>query len=282
MRGCNNFCSYCVVPYLRGRERSRDHHDIAREINSLTSQGVKDITLLGQNVNSYSDGELDFPGLLTRLCELTEIARLRFTTSHPKDVTTELLGVMASQPRVCNWLHLPVQSGSNRILRLMNRDYNREHYLELVSSARDSIPELSITTDIMVGFPSESEDEFLETLDLVERVRFDFAYMFMYSTREGTKAAELESLPIDVEKKRLERLIDLQNSVTRAKNELLVGTEVEILVEGECKKGDYSGYGKTRNNKVVLVNEPVHTGELVQVKVLGLSGWTPWGERVNG
>lgn len=281
MRGCNNFCSYCIVPYLRGRERSRSHEDIIREMELLAREGVKEVTLLGQNVNSYWDGGLDFPALLAELCRIPEIHRIRFTTSHPKDVTSRLLNIMSSQPKLCNWLHLPVQSGSNRILKLMNRKYSREQYLDLITMARNSIPELSITTDIMAGFPGESQEDFSETVDLMERARFDFAYMFMYSEREGTRAAELEDLPLDVKKGRLKHIIGIQNRITREQNALLIGKEVEILAEGECKKGNYDGYGKTKSNKVVLFKGPYKKGELVRVKVLGLNGWTPWGEIVN-
>lgn len=282
MRGCNNFCSYCVVPYLRGRERSRDHRDIIREAGELADEDVKEITLLGQNVNSYWDGRLDFPSLLDELCKISRIERIRFTTSHPKDVTPRLLETMSSQPKICNWLHLPVQSGSDRVLKLMNRGYSREQYLDLINMARNSIPGLSITTDVIVGFPGESEDDFIQTVDLIERVRFDFAYMFMYSEREGTKAAELKDLPLDVKKRRLKHIIDLQNRITREQNSLLVGKEVEILIEGNCKKGNYDGYGKTENNKVVLFRGRSKVGELVRVRVLGLSGWTPWGEVADG
>lgn len=281
MRGCNNFCSYCVVPYLRGRERSRDHKDIVREANLLAREGVKEVTLLGQNVNSYNDGELDFSSLLLELCRISAIERIRFTTSHPKDVTSKLLKIVGSQPKLCNCLHLPVQSGSNRILRSMNRGYSREQYLDLISAARDIIPELSLTTDVMVGFPGETKQDFLQTVDLMEKVRFDFAYMFMYSKREGTKAAELEDLPVDVEKERLKHIIDLQNRITREQNALLVDRDTEILVEGKCRRGNYDGYGKTKSNKVVLFNGNSEIGEVVRVKVLGLSGWTPWGEIVN-
>lgn len=282
MRGCNNFCSYCVVPYLRGRERSRNHKDIMKEAELLARKKVKEITLLGQNVNSYNDGKFGFPALLTQLCGIPGIERMKFTTSHPKDVTSDLLRIMGSEPKLCNCLHLPVQSGSNRILKLMNRRYSREQYLDLVAEARRLIPELSLTTDIMVGFPGETEDDFLETVDLMKEVRFDFAYMFMYSKREGTKAAELEDLPIDARKKRLKYIIDLQNAVTKEQNGLLIGRKVEILVEGECKKGDYNGYGRTKSNKVVLFRGAAGTGELVHVEVLGLSGWTPWGKMTDG
>ncbi|KPJ49739.1 hypothetical protein AMJ40_04820 [candidate division TA06 bacterium DG_26] len=282
MRGCNNFCSYCVVPYLRGRERSRPHGDIIRETEALTEQGVKEITLLGQNVNSYRDGTVDFPGLLEKLCGLSRIERIRFTTSHPKDVSVDLFRVMGSKSKVCNWLHLPVQSGSNRILELMNRRYSREQYLGLVAAARGCVQELSVTTDVMVGFPGETDEDFLRTVDLIQAIRFDFAYMFIYSNREGTAAANLEDLPLDIKKKRLEHIIDLQNRITKEQNTTLVGKQVELLVEGECKKGDYDGYGKTSNNKVVLFKGFCSVGDLVRVEVHRLSGWTPWGEIING
>jgi tRNA-2-methylthio-N6-dimethylallyladenosine synthase len=281
MRGCNNFCSYCVVPYLRGEERSRDLRDITHEAELLVKKGVKDVTLLGQNVNSYDDGMFDFPALLTELCTIPGIARVRFTTSHPKDVTSALLDTMASHPKLCNWLHLPVQSGSSRVLRRMNRGYSKEEYVDLVAKARRSIPDLSITTDIMVGFPGEGEDDFSQTVDLVEKVRFDFAYMFMYSKREGTRAAEYKDIPLQVRKRRLRHIIDVQNRITKERNGLLLGRVVEILSEGRCRKGNYDGYGKTKSNKAVLFKGASEIGEIVQVKVLGLSGWTPWGEVVN-
>jgi tRNA-2-methylthio-N6-dimethylallyladenosine synthase len=282
MRGCGNYCAYCVVPYLRGPERSRAHEDIIAEIGSLADDGVREVTLLGQNVNSYSDGTIDFPRLLREACKVQGIARIRFTTSHPKDVSRELLEVMAEEQKVCNWLHLPVQSGSNRVLQSMNRKYTREEYFDLVESARDSVDGLAITTDVMVGFPGETEDDFGLTLDLVERVGFDFAYMFMYSRREGTKAAELEDLPVEIRKQRLEKIIEIQNRIAREKNEDLVGTTVEILVEGNCKRGNYDGYGRTGTNKVVLFKGISRAGDCVGVEVRGLSGWTPWGEVAGG
>ncbi len=282
MRGCGNYCAYCVVPYLRGPERSRAHEEILDEIAALAHDGVKEVTLLGQNVNSYDDGKIGFPGLLGEACKVTGIARIRFTTSHPKDVTSELLQVMGREQKICNWLHLPVQSGSNRVLDSMNRHYTREEYLDLVDLARDSVSGLAITTDIMVGFPGETEEDFGLTLDLVRRVRFDFAYMFMYSRREGTKAADFDDLPIDLRKRRLKQLIEIQNGVTRERNRELVGQKAEILVEGKCKKGDYDGYGKTGSNKVVLFKGIGRPGDCVVVDVRGLSGWTPWGEIVDG
>jgi len=281
MRGCNNFCSYCVVPYLRGNERSRDHEDIKKEAEWLVRRGVKEVTLLGQNVSSYNDGRFDFPTLLKELCTIPGIGRIRFTTSHPKDVTSALLNTISSHSKLCNWLHLPVQSGSSRVLSRMNRGYSREEYLDLVTRARKSIPELSITTDIMVGFPGECEEDFSQTVDLVGKVRFDFAYMFMYSKREGTRAAEYQDIPMQVRKRRLRHIIDLQNRITKEQNGLLVGKVVEILIEGRCKRGNYDGYGKTKKNETVLFKGVSNIGDVVRVKVLGLSGWTPWGEIVN-
>lgn len=279
MYGCNNFCSYCIVPYVRGRERSRNKEDIVDEVKKLAEAGYKEITLLGQNVNSYGNdlGKKDaFADLLYALNDIDGIERIRFTTSHPKDLSDSLITAMKELPKMCEHLHLPFQSGSTRILKAMNRKYTKEHYLELIDRVRSAIPEISFTTDIIVGFPGETEEDFLETLDVVEKVRFDQAFMFLYSKRKGTRAAELENqVPEDVKKERFQRLVDLQNSIVAEINKTYEGKTVEVLVEGISRNNDAMYTGRTRNFKLVNFNSPVDlTGKLVQVKII--RAWPFW------
>ena len=239
MRGCNNFCTYCIVPYVRGRERSRRKSDILREIEELAASGVREITLLGQNVNSYGKDLLEnegcgsFAELLSAICEDTAgsgLRRIRFMTSHPKDLSEELIEVMAKYPAVCDQLHLPVQSGSTEILRRMNRRYTKEQYLSLVGKIRARIPQITLSTDIITGFPGESEEDFMETLDLVRKIRFDMAYTFIYSPRVGTPAAA-DPHPVEADrvKDRFNRLLELQNTISREENEACVGKTFEVL-----------------------------------------------------
>ncbi len=249
MYGCNNFCSYCIVPYVRGRERSRRAEDVMEEVRALVREGYREITLLGQNVDSYRDGGVAFPELLERVAQVEGDFRVRFMTSHPKDFTEELIAVMKRNPKVCNHLHLPVQSGSNRILSLMNRRYTREKYLAELELLRREIPDCAVTTDIIVGFPTETEEEFRETLSLVEEADFASAFTFIYSPRTGTKAAALDGrVPDEVSKERLARLIELVNEQTRRKSAQYTGKTVEILCEDrDEKKGLYLGrdqYGR--------------------------------------
>jgi len=255
MLGCNNFCSYCIVPYVRGRERSRSKDDILNEVRQLSESGYKEITLLGQNVNSYGNdlGKKDaFADLLYDLNGIDGIERIRFMTSHPKDLSDSLIKAMKELPKMCNHLHLPFQSGSTRILKEMNRKYTREQYLELIQKVREAIPDISFTTDIIVGFPGETEEDFEDTLDVVKKVRFDLAFTFLYSKRTGTKAAEMENqVPEPVKKERFLRLVELQNSICFDINLQYEGRVVEVLAEGISRQNDAMYTGRTRNYKLV-------------------------------
>ena len=278
IRGCNNFCSYCNVPYVRGRERSRLPHDILKEIEELSRQGYKEVTLLGQNVNSYGkdlSGHQDFADLLTQVNRVKGIRRIRFTTSHPKDLSNKLIDQMAHLDKVCEHLHLPLQSGSNRILSQMRRGYTREEYQNRVKDLREAVPGISLTTDIIVGFPGESEVDFQETLDAVKKVGFDGAFTFYYSRLLGTKAAELEDqVPEEIKGERLRRLIDLQQKITLEKNSGLVGGEFEVLVEGVSEKSCQQLQGRTRSNKIVVFKSPKELiGDFVWVRILEAGCW---------
>ena len=286
MYGCNNFCSYCIVPYVRGRERSRSVHDIVDEAALLGRQGFKEFTLLGQNVNSYGkdleDGE-SFAKLLRRLDGLEGLERIRFMTSHPKDLSNELIEAMRDCEKVCNHLHLPIQSGSSRILEKMNRTYDREHYMELVRKLRGSIPDISLTTDIIVGFPGETEEDFEQTLDLLEKVRFDFAYTFIYSRRTGTPAAKSEEqVEEEIKKKRFQRLGEVQNRISKEINDKLLGSTAEVLVEGLSRNNISSCTGRTTTNKVVNFKGGRElAGRLVKVKIDKVQTWSLEGQVIN-
>jgi len=277
--GCNNFCSYCIVPYVRGRERSRKPQDIIEEVKALAEEGFKEVTLLGQNVNSYGKDlseEVRFSDLLYRINEIPGIERIRFMTSHPKDLSDDLIKAIKECKEVCEHIHLPVQSGSTSILKKMNRNYTKEHYLNLVEKIYQEIPGVSITTDIIVGFPGESEEDFEDTLDVVERVRFDSAFTFMYSKRKGTPAAKMENqVPDEVKKERLKRLMDLQNRISKEKNMKLKDKTVEVLVEGYDSKKNLL-VGRTRTNKLVYFEgEPKRLlGKLINVKIVTPKTWT--------
>lgn len=279
MYGCNNYCSYCIVPYVRGRERSRSVGDILDEAAQLGRQSFKEITLLGQNVNSYgkdlADGE-SFAKLLRRLDALEGLERIRFMTSHPKDLSNELIDAMRDCTKVCDHLHLPIQSGSSRILEKMNRKYDREHYMELVRKLRDNIPGISLTTDIIVGFPGETEEDFEQTLDLLESVRFDFAYTFIYSRRTGTPAAKsAEQVDEAVKKQRFQRLVDVQNRISKEINGKLLGASLDVLVEGLSRNSISSCTGRTTTNKVVNFKDGRElTGRLVKVKIDKVQTWS--------
>lgn len=289
MYGCNNFCSYCIVPHVRGRERSRKPADILNEINQLASEGIKEVTLLGQNVNSYGkdlNPTFTFAELIREINGVEGIERIRFTTSHPKDLSDALIQAMAELPKVCEHLHLPVQSGSDRILDAMNRRYKREHYLELVKKLRKAVPDISMTTDIIVGFPGETEDDFQDTMDLVEQVKYDGAFTFAYSPRNGTKAAEfLDQVPHEVRMERLYRLNDLVNRLAHAANDDLVGTIQEVMVEGPSPKDPSIYTSRTRGNKQVLFR-PVEehgdlNGKLIFLKIIESRTWTLTGEWID-
>ncbi len=285
--GCNNFCTYCIVPYVRGRERSRRPENIIKEVKELVDQGVIEVTLLGQNVNSYGrdlENGINFAGLLERVNDVEGLKRIRYVTSHPRDFTPELVTTISQLDKVCEHVHLPVQAGSNRILELMHRGYTREHYLELVADLRRQIPGISLTTDLIVGFPGETEADFEDTLDLVARVQFDNAFTFMFSPRRGTEAAIMPGqLPTATKKERLKRLMELQNRISLAKNEALVGQEVEILVEGPSKTDPDQLSGRTRTNKLVIFpGDQSLTGRLVKVRLTRAQTWLLKGEMVDG
>ena len=288
MRGCNNFCTYCIVPYTRGRERSRDVYSILKEIRDMRDKGFREVTLLGQNVNSYffeSDGgdRVDFPELLKRVAEAVPDMRVRFVTSHPKDMSDETLRVMASHPNLCRYIHLPAQSGSSRILRIMNRKYTREWYLDRIAAIRRILPDCAISTDLFCGFHSETEEDFEETLSLMREVGYDSAYMFKYSERPGTYAAKHlpDDVPEEVKIQRLQRMIDLQNQLSEESNLRDVGKEFEVLVEGFSKRSREQLFGRTSQNKVVIFDKKdFHIGQFIRVRIVRASSATLFGEPV--
>ncbi|SHK71300.1 tRNA (N6-isopentenyl adenosine(37)-C2)-methylthiotransferase MiaB [Desulforamulus aeronauticus] len=271
MYGCNNFCTYCIVPYVRGRERSRTPEDIRREIEELVQEGYQEVTLLGQNVNSYGkdlEQNYRFADLLLDLDKIEGLKRIRFMTSHPRDFDDKLIEVVASSKKVCEHYHLPAQAGSNRILKAMNRGYTREHYLELIAKIKKFVPNASITADLMVGFPGETEEDFQDTLDLVRQVRYDSAFTFVYNIRTGTPAATMEQVPEEIKSERIQRLIELQNQISLANNQADEGKILEVLVEGETKNNPDRLAGRTRTNKLVVFTGPLEiSGKLVQVKI---------------
>jgi len=283
MRGCNNFCHYCIVPYTRGRERSRDVESILKEVRDLRDRGFKEVTLLGQNVNSYRSQEITFPKLLRRVAEEVPEMRVRFTTSHPKDMSDETLQVIAEVPNVCKHIHLPVQSGSDRILKLMNRKYTREWYMDRVSAIRRIIPDCGLSTDIFVGYHSETEEDHQLSLSLMREVGYDSAFMFKYSERPGTYASK--HLPDDVPEeekiRRLNELIQLQTEISAQQNKKDEGKEFDVLVEGFSKRSRQQLCGRTEQNKMVVFDKGCHhIGETVKVKITGSTSATLFGEEV--
>ncbi|MBR5053595.1 MAG: tRNA (N6-isopentenyl adenosine(37)-C2)-methylthiotransferase MiaB [Bacteroidaceae bacterium] len=285
MRGCNNFCHYCIVPYTRGRERSRDVESILRECRDLQERGYKEVTLLGQNVNSYglaaaspeSPESPDFPGLLRMVAHEVPQMRVRFTTSHPKDMSDETLRVIAEEPNLCHHIHLPVQSGSNRILKLMNRKYTREWYLERVDAIRRIIPDCAISTDIFVGYSSETEEDHLQSLSLMREVGYDSAFMFKYSERPGTYASKHlpDDVPEEVKIRRLNEIIALQNELSAAANRKCIGGQYDVLIEGVSKRSKDELFGRTGQNKVVIVPRGnLHIGQTVPVIITESSSAT--------
>jgi tRNA-2-methylthio-N6-dimethylallyladenosine synthase len=281
MRGCNNFCTYCVVPYTRGRERSRDIESILNEIRDMKEKGFKEVTLLGQNVNSYlfknSNEKITFPCLLEKVALEAPEMRIRFTTSHPKDMSDETLHAMAKYNNICRHIHLPAQSGSSRILKIMNRKYTREWYLERIAAIKNIVPDCSITTDLFCGFHSETEDDYQETLSLMKAVGYDSSFLFKYSERPGTYAAKHLEDDISEEEKirRLQGMIDLQNKLSEKSNLRDVGKEFEVLVEGFSKRSREQLFGRTSQNKVVIFDKRNHKiGEFVKVVVTHASSAT--------
>ena len=290
MRGCNNFCHYCIVPYTRGRERSRDLQSILAEVRDLQSRGYKEVTLLGQNVNSYrfeaADGTLtDFPTLLRTVARTAPDMRVRFTTSHPKDMSDETLRVIAEEPNVCRHIHLPVQSGSNRVLKAMNRKYTREWYLDRVAAIRRIIPDCGLSTDIFAGYCGETEEDHQLSLSLMRECAYDSAFMFKYSERPGTYASK--NLPDDVPEetkiRRLNELIALQNELSLTANQRCIGQEYDILIEGVSKRSREQLFGRTEQNKVVIFDRADHrVGETIRVRITEATSATLKGEVVVG
>ena len=283
MRGCNNFCHYCIVPYTRGRERSRDVDSILREVNDLCQRGFKEVTLLGQNVNSYNFDGITFPQLLRKVAESVPSMRVRFTTSHPKDMSDETLHVIADVPNVCKHIHLPVQSGSNKILKLMNRKYTREWYLDRVDAIRRIIPDCGLSTDIFVGYHDETEEDHQMSLSLMREVGYDSAFMFKYSERPGTYASKHlpDNVPEEEKIRRLNELIHLQTEQSRIANKRDEGREFDILIEGFSRRSREQMCGRTEQNKMVVIpRDNCHVGEIVRVKITGSTSATLLGEQI--
>lgn len=285
--GCNNFCTYCIVPYTRGREVSREPEDILDEIKNLVADGVNEVTLLGQNVNSYGknlEEKITFAELLRMVHEVEGIERIHFTTSHPKDMSDDLIACYKDLPKLANYLHLPVQSGSNRVLKMMNRHYTREDYFTLIDKVRAVRPDISLSTDIMVGFPGETEEDFEDTLDLVKRVQYDNAFTFIYSRREGTRADKMENqVPKDVKDARFQRLLNAVYAIQREKYEALHGTVQEVLFESVSKNDPTKMSGRTAGFKLVHAPyDEASIGKMVPVKITGGNTFSLEGEIVHG
>lgn len=281
--GCNNFCTYCIVPYVRGRERSRDMKSIISECENLINDGYKEITLLGQNVNSYGndvpDENVNFANLLREVAKIDGKFRIRFMTSHPKDLTEDVVKAIRDNDKICNNIHLPIQAGSNSVLKNMNRRYTREHYLGLIDMIRRYLPDCGITTDIMVGFPYETEEDFLDTMDIVEKVRFSTAFTFIYSVRKGTKAAEMPQIPYEIKQNRIKRLIAMQNEITEEISKDYVGNVYEILVEGMQEKKNGYVVGRTESGRLVSAKgDESMIGEFKNVKITAVKNAQLLGE----
>ena len=284
MRGCNNFCSYCVVPYTRGRERSRDAETIVAEARTLFENGYREVTLLGQNVNSYCWGEVDFPELMRRVADISPLLRVRFATSHPKDMSDKLLEVMASKENICRAIHLPAQSGSTAMLTRMNRKYTREWYLDRIAAIRRYMPDCAITTDLIAGFAGETEEEHQDTLSLMREVGYDFAYMFKYSERPGTFAQRNlgDDVPDEVKSRRLQEIIALQNELGLESYRRDVGKEFEVLVEGPSRRSEAQLCGRTSQNKMVVFdNNGNRAGDYVRVRITDCTSATLLGVQIK-
>jgi len=283
MYGCNNFCAYCVVPSARGPERSRTAEEVVAEITDLADRGCMEVTLIGQNVNSYAPGDMDFAGLLSTLNEIEGLERIRFMTSHPKDLSDRLIEAM-TLPKVCEHLHLPIQSGDDEVLRRMGRKYTVAHYKSLVKKLRDRIPGISLTTDVMVGFPGETEEQFQNTLQTVQEIRFDAAFTFAFNPRPGTAAAGMaDQVEGSVKRRRLSKLIAVQNRITLEQGSSHIGEVCEVLVEGPSEKDPTRMTGYTRTNKTInFPGDEELTGKLVNVKVTSAHPWGYMGEMADG
>ncbi len=288
MYGCNNFCTYCIVPYVRGRERSRDSEEIIKEIEQLAKDGYKEVTLLGQNVNSYGndfepdkDGnKIDFSDLLEMICKIDGIERIRFMTSHPKDLSDKLINTMASNEKICKQLHLPVQAGNDRVLKTMNRGYKKEEYLEKVRKAREKMPDIVLTTDIIVGFPGETCEEFEDTLDVLEKARYDSVFSFIYSKRPGTPASKMEDVISEKEKKaNFNKLLEVQDRISKEINDTYEGKTLKVLVEGPSKTNPDVLAGRTEGGKTVnFKGDESHIGKMINVKITEAKTWSLIGE----
>ena len=284
MRGCDKFCTFCVVPFTRGRERSRAIYSVVDEIKQLSQRGFKEVTLLGQNVNSYLDNDKDFADLLSACAEVDRSFRIRFTTSHPQDLSDKLLYTIAGNQNICNYIHLPVQSGSDRILKLMNRTYTIDHYIKLIEKARRIIPGVSFSTDIISGFPTETYEDHVKTLEVMREIKYDGAYMFKYSPREGTKAYRMkDDITEETKSKRLHEIIDLQQQISYQINQTLIGKDEIVLVEGSSRKSDKFFAGRTDTNKVVIfpVNDDIKVGSYVTLKINKATHATLFGDFVE-
>jgi tRNA-2-methylthio-N6-dimethylallyladenosine synthase len=279
MRGCDKFCTFCVVPFTRGRERSRSQANILKEVEEVAQQGFKEVTLLGQNVNSYLDGTFDFSDLLAAVADVDKSLRVRFMTSHPQDISDKLIAVIGSRSNICNYIHLPVQSGSDRILGLMNRSYTADHYLNLIQKIKKTIPEISLSTDIMTGFPTETEDDHKQTLELLQTVEYDGAYTFKYSPRENTKAWSMsDDVSEEVKNHRLSEVIDVQRNISLNRNRTMVGQTLEVLVEGPSKKSPADFCGRTDTNKMVVFPKNGDViGDYIDVRIERVNSATLFG-----
>ena len=286
MYGCNNFCTYCIVPYTRGRERSRTPEDILNEIKELVANGTKEVTLLGQNVDSYGktlDNPMTFAELLREVNNVEGIERIRFMTSHPKDISDEVIYAIRDCDKVCEFLHLPVQCGSSSLLKVMNRHYTKEQYLEIIEKAKKEVPDIAFSTDLMIGFPGETEEDLLDTIDVVEKVRYDSAFTFIYSKRKGTPAAEMENqIPEDIKHERFNRVLSKVNEIVGEINQSYIGKTVEVLVEGKSKTDDNRFMGRTRQNKLVNFDAKSEDliGKLINVEITSATGFSLIGKEI--
>ena len=283
MKGCDNYCTYCIVPYVRGREFSRKPEDIIDEVKFLTQKGIQEITLLGQNVNSYGKKPafgIDFPGLLDKIAGIDGISRIRFATSHPKDFSDELIHCIAKHDKICNQIHLPVQSGSTSVLKLMNRGYSREEYIEKALKIKKLIPDVALTTDIICGFPGETDEDFEQTLSLVQKIRYASAFTFYYSPRKGTAAYDMKDLlPEEARKKRLWNLIEIQKEITKQETAKRIGQIEKVMVDSIEKTGKYNWAGRSDHNRVVVFNSDQELyGKILDVEIESASSWTLFGK----
>ena len=286
MYGCNNFCSYCIVPYVRGRERSRDKENILEEVKAAAARGCKEVTLLGQNVNSYGNDlgeDIDFADLLSLVCKVDGIERVRFMTSHPKDISDKLIDTMAKEPKICKQLHLPLQAGNNRVLQAMNRRYTKESYMEKIEKIKSKMPDIALTTDIIVGFPGETTEEFEDTLSTLKEVRYDTIFSFIYSRRPGTPAAEMEDVITPEEKKRnFDRMLEIQDVISKEKNLALEGKVLKVLVEGKSKNNDAFLAGRTEGGKTVnFQGDNSLIGQFADVEITDAKTWSLMGKYIE-